>query len=48
LVGVEVLEIEASETESVLDMVNDGALDRAGVSSLVGVHETPEVLTGAF
>lgn len=47
LVSIEILEVEASQAQSVLNVVHDLLLDRSVVSSEVGTHQLPEVLSGA-
>ena len=47
LVGVEVLEVETSQAQCVLNVIHDLLLDRSAVSSEIGTHEVPEVLSGA-
>ena len=47
LVGTLVIEVEPCPGQSVLDVVDDRALDGALVSALVGVHELPHLLLAA-
>ena len=47
LVGVEFLEVEASQAQGVLNVVHDLLLDRSAVSPEIGTHEVPELLSGA-
>lgn len=48
LVGAEVVKVESSAREGVLNMVNDRPLDRVRVRALVSAHQLPKLVFALF